>query len=234
MRATSLKLTLYIALSNTPSFPQADKREAEQKPDSSRSCTLALEAVQNAAYTVAPEFAADISLRLLEEERARSKNEIVTLLESVEKLASSAQEPVPQTPGGSIRFSSVAGAIYQGFRTSIDQVSLRTRMMKLAAKEVPSRLNQYTSGMPIPDYSISKTCADTLVYDPAPYFEAAKLLFRSAFLRASLRGAYQLSADRLRPFGGDPLLWATASGKRGSGAADPAAEAFSSQLPSKH
>jgi hypothetical protein len=71
-------------------------------------------------------------------------------------------------------------------------------------------------------------CGDTWVaYDRdqrrfLPFSELAEVM------RASLRGAYHLSADHLRPFGGDPLLWATASGKRGTGAADPAAEAFRS------
>jgi hypothetical protein len=49
-------------------------------------------------------------------------------------------------------------------------------------------------------------------------------------MRESLRASYQLSPDDLRPFHGDPLQWATASGKRGSGAPDPAATAFREHL----
>jgi hypothetical protein len=77
-------------------------------------------------------------------------------------------------------------------------------------------------------------CGDTWVaYDRdqrrfLPFTDLAEVM------RASLRGTYQLSADRLRPFGGDPLRWATSSGKRGTGTVDPAAQAFRSQLPSKH
>ena len=75
-------------------------------------------------------------------------------------------------------------------------------------------------------YMGDELCGDTWVaYDRdqrrfLPFTEVAELM------RESLREAYQLSPGRLRRFGGDPLLWATGSGRRGSGEVDPAADAF--------
>lgn len=74
-------------------------------------------------------------------------------------------------------------------------------------------------------------CGDTwIAYDRdqrrfLPFADMAEAM------RASLRRTYQLSPDHLHAFAGDPLKWANGSGRRGSGAPDPAAEAFHARFP---